>query len=88
MDGWPPSETSIYMEVGGSQIKKKVNIMESTEAIQMVKSIQIDIANDGDKLAMGQKAAVKRLEKSASDILAGLLGRKATKEEIQESTRW
>ena len=62
--------------------------MESTEAIQMVKSIQIDVANDGDKLAMGQKAAVKRLEKSASDILAGLLGRKATKEEIQESTRW
>ena len=88
MDGWPPSETSIYMEVGGSQIKKKVNIMESTEAIALVKSIQIDIANDGDKLAMGQKAAVKRLEKSASDILAGLLGRKATKEEIQESTRW
>ena len=69
MDGWPPSETSL--EVGGSQIKKKVNI-----------------ANDGDKLAMGQKAAIKRLEKSASDILGGLLGRKATKEEIQESTRW
>ena len=86
MDGWPPSETSL--EVGGSQIKKKVNIMESTEAIEMVKSIQIDVAQDGHRLAMGQKAAVKRLEKSASDILAGLLGRTATKEEIQESTRW
>tara|TARA_R110000737_G_scaffold322068_1_gene334314 strand:+ start:612 stop:875 length:264 start_codon:yes stop_codon:yes gene_type:complete len=86
MDGWPPSETSL--EVGGSQIKKKVNIMESTEAIEMVKSIQIDVAQDGHRLAMGQKAAIKRLEKSASDILGGLLGRKATKEEIQESTRW
>ena len=86
MDGWPPSETSL--EVGGSQIKKKVNIMESKEAIALVKSIQINVAQDGQRLAMGQIAAGRRLEKSASDILAGLLGRKATKEEIQESTRW
>ena len=62
--------------------------MESNEAIALVKSIQINVAQDGQRLAMGQKAACRRLDKSASDILAGLLGRKATKEEIQESTRW
>ena len=62
--------------------------MEPNEAIELVRSIQINVAQDGQRLAMGQKAAGRRLDKSASAILDGLLGRKATKEEVQASTRW
>ena len=62
--------------------------MEPNEAIAWVRSIQIIVAQDGQRLASGQKAASRRLDESASVILGGLLGRKATKEEVQASTRW
>ena len=62
--------------------------MESNQTNGLVRSIQINVAQDGQRLAMGQKAACRRLDKSASAILDGLLGRKATKEEVQASTTW
>ena len=62
--------------------------MEPEQAIALVKTLQTVVANDGDGLAKGQKAARRRLDQAAQAVLAGLIGRTATKEEVKESTNW
>ena len=62
--------------------------MEPEQAIALVKTLQTVVANDGDGLAKGQKAARRRLDQAAQAVLAGLIGRTATKEEGKESTNW
>ena len=62
--------------------------MEPEQAIALVKTLQPVVANDGDGLAKGQKAARRRLDQAAQAVLAGLIGRTPTKEEVKESTNW
>ena len=62
--------------------------MESVEAIELVRSLQVTIANDRERLVKGQGAAVKRHERAASLVLEAMMGRKPTRDEIGEATNW
>ena len=62
--------------------------MESVEAIELVLQLQITTVNDMERLAKGQGAAIKRLERAASLVLEAMIGRKPTRDEIGEATNW
>jgi hypothetical protein len=62
--------------------------METEQAITLVRTLQIVVANDLDGLARGQNAASRRLDQAAKAILAELIGRKPTTEEVKASTAW
>jgi hypothetical protein len=62
--------------------------MEAEQAIGLVRTLQVIVANDLDGLAIGQKAASRRLDQAAQAILAELIGRTPTTEEVKQSTSW
>jgi len=62
--------------------------MESVEAIEVLRSLQITLANDRERLIKGQGAAVKRHERATSLVLEAMIGRKPTRDEIGEATNW
>jgi len=62
--------------------------MESVEAIEVLRSLQITLANDMQRLAKGQGAAIKRLERATSLVLEAMIGRKPTRDEIDQASKW
>jgi len=61
---------------------------ESVEAIELLLSLQITLANDRERLVKGQGAAVKRHERATALVLEAMIGRKPTQGEIDQATNW
>lgn len=62
--------------------------MEPVEAIQLLKSVQVTLTNDSERLAAGQGAAIKRLDRATGLVLEAMIGRKPTRDEIDQVTNW
>ena len=56
--------------------------MEYIEARDLIRNLEAAIVRDLDKLALGQDAANKRFCNAIKPVLAGLLGREPTKQEV------
>ena len=56
--------------------------MEYIEARDLIRDLDAALVRDLDKLALGQDAARKRYCQAIKPVLAGLLGREPTKQEV------